>query len=186
MENKYKFALGAVALAIIILAYVMLQQPAFKPIDREYEISAYSGLNAAKRVMITKSWHTEEIILKSDSDLLEHALILIIPKTLAKSMEEVKVSTNGTLIALKNDPIIGISPKDNPNEILVKIEIANGAKDICAVASIMPLEFLAGLDESQNQRLIERLSEFDMNLDCAHVEEIENRLSEELQNAFEK
>ncbi len=186
MENKYKFALGAVAIAaIIVVAYIVLQQP-FETIEKEYEIKAYPGLSAAKRVSITSSWHTEEILLKSDSERLEHALIFIIPKVLAKTTADIRISTNGTLIALKNDPIIGISAKEAPNEILAKIEIASGAKDICAIAAIMPLSFLGGLDESQNRQFVERLSEFDMNLNCADVENLENKLSEELQNAFEE
>src|SRR3989338_4143847 len=184
MNKKIVAAVVAVAV-VLLLAYIFIfQAPSFEPIEKTYKIAGYEGASAIKEVSITGSEHIETINIKSSSGALAYALITFVPKALAEGADDIDITTNGEITNLQGSSIIQTSAKNTPDEIALRISLKSYAKDICTVNTLLPIDFLSSLSGEQSAQLVEKLQKLDMNLSCDKANDLENLLSEELQNAF--
>lgn len=173
--NGKKFAIIA---AIIVLAagFVLF---AYEKTVFEQDFEIKSGDYAiTKSVFVSDKRHEERINVNLKDNGREFTLFLLIPKTLAASIENVSFKSQNNFKIFEKDPIIGIDFQPGKE---IAVEFSGAGAETCALVVLLPKQFEESLITSQEEIMVKKFNEaLNLKLDCKEINEFENELAEEI------
>jgi len=173
MSKRVILPLAAIVLAIIILALVFTNLNFNHSSSQTYFIN-YGSTQIEKTVSIG----AERSDIISVPNAKDYALVMIVPKQLAKNESDIKFSYTGVKATISDDPIFRFRVLEGNIGVKAVYPSDSNYSSICL---LLPLNFVLGLDENQKNYLYNSFRGLaDLNMGIEEAKSAEVTLAEEL------
>lgn len=183
-----------VAVALVLLLSYTNQQAApddkptkhiqaeFQTIAKTYEAEQYGAggmqVRMQRALSITKDAHVEAVIFSNNGDAdASVSLLVIIPKRLAGSIDEVRISAPD-IVVVERDPVVRVTYRIGPSEVkFLEIRPQHGGDDVSAMYVLIP----AALGDGEVKKCAEALKPLaDAQLDADAAKAVETEINKRL------
>jgi len=174
-----------VLISIVIIIVILLSVSLFAPSQSEFSQTInYADFNVDKTVVLSENERIETYSVQLKNPVIG---FLIIPKTIASDISQIKVSGDFETEVIQSDPIIRIEPKDlGPGNKKIAITTQIGDNVQTSILLLIPYIEYTEFSETEKQQLDELIKGFsDLDANYFTIEESKKIMEEFSQNSAE-